>query len=175
MKHIVAICCIVLLITGCWGKTPSIDNKQWTFHTTPDKWNESRVFHSPFDDKWADRIIIKRIPAIEIKSEKIFSPNKAYWFSIIDPNYSKSMTRNVQIDIFNERDYHISLQLMEIGNYVLQTKWVNEKLLYVRTWWGRVLGFDLLFDVEKEQIIYKEFVNDGGIPFMQWQQAKIEE
>lgn len=33
-----------------------------------------------------------------------------------------------------------------------------------------VLGIDLLFDVEKEDILYIEESPAGGIPFLQWQQ-----
>ena len=171
MKNIILIIgCILLFFAGCRKKQSN--TQEWTFHTTPNKWEEPRIFHTPFDNERLARISIERIPTIEVESEKSFSPNGAYWFSVINPDYSKSMIRNVQIDIYNERDYLISLQLLEIGNYVIHTNWVNEKIIYVRAWWGRVLGVDLLFDVETEQIIYREFVNDGGLAYMQWQQAR---
>ncbi len=175
MKNVIFItCCVSLIVAGC-GKKHS-NTQDWTFHTTPDKWKESRVFQTPFDNHWADRINIERIPATEITSEKIYSPNEAYWFSttIIEPNSTNFMDRDVYLNIYNERDYLIKLNLLKVHRYNIHTTWINEKILYVRAWWGRVLGVDILFDVESEQIIYKEIVNDGGLAYIQWQQAKIE-
>jgi hypothetical protein len=79
----------------------------------------------------------------------------------------------LQVDIYNERDYLVTLDVRDIyANFKPRVEWINEKLLYVRLWWGRVLGVDFIFDVEKEQVICKDNINDGGIPFLQWQQAK---
>ena len=175
-KTILIISLFLLLFAGCKDKNASGNTEEhWSFHITPDKWEEPRIFQTPFDEQWADKISIKKVSLQNIEAEKIFSPNKAYWFSVIEPNSISSAIRDAQINIYTERDYMISLQLLEINHYQIRTNWINEKIVYVRAWWGRVLGFDLLFDVESEKIIYKENVNDGGIPFMQWQQERIEE
>jgi hypothetical protein len=175
MKYIfLIICCMSLLFVGC--RKNQSNTQQWTFHTTPDKWDESRNFHTPFDEQWANRISIEKIPTIEIGSEKTFSPNKAYWFYAQKPDTSKPGHYELIVDINNERDYLIRLKISDVyGNFIADAKWINEKLIYTEAWWGRVLGVNLLFDVESEQIIYKENVNDGGIYYLQWQKVKIEE
>jgi hypothetical protein len=175
-KIVLAISFVLLLLSGCKDKAASGNTeKEWTFHTTPDKWEKPRLFQTPFDEQWADRITIERVPLKNIEAEKTFSPNKAYWFYEQKPDTMKPGPYELSLDIYNERDYLIKLKIMEVyGNFITDAKWINEKIVYVRAWWGRVLGFDLLFDVESEKIIYKENVNDGGIPFMQWQQAKQE-
>ena len=174
-KIILIICFISLIFAGCKEKNASGNTEnEWSFHTTPDKWEESRIFQTPFDEQWADRISIERIPIKEFQNGKVFSPNKAYWFSVIEPNSVSSAIRDTQINIYNERDYILCIKLLELNHYQITTNWVNEKIVYIRAWWGRVLGFDLLFDAEKEMFIYKENVNDGGIPYIQWQQVKIE-
>ncbi|MBN1974807.1 MAG: hypothetical protein JW787_14295 [Sedimentisphaerales bacterium] len=176
MKRIILIICFIcLLFAGCKDKSTSGNTeKEWTFHTEPDKWEEPRIFQTPFDDHWADRISIKQIPMKESQSDKVLSSNKAYWFSVIEPNSISSAIRDAQINIYNERDYILCINLLQLNHYQITTNWVNEKIVYIRAWWGRVLGFDLLFDVEKEMFIYKENVNDGGIPYSQWQQVKVE-
>jgi hypothetical protein len=177
MKRIILIICFILLLfAGCKNKNASVNTQEeWSFHTTPDKWEEPRIFQTPFDESRADRIIIKRVSKKESEGDKIYSPNGAYWFSVIEPNFTNTAIRDVQINIYNERDYIISLELLEINHYQIETRWINEKLIYIDAWWGRVLGVNLIFDVELEKIIYKENVNDGGIPYSQWKQAKVEE
>jgi len=175
-KIILIICFISLIFAGCKDKNASVNTQeQWSFHTTPDKWDEPRIFQTPFDDHWAERISIEKISFQESQKDKVFSPNKAYWFSVIEPNSVSSAIRDAQINIYNERDYILCMKLLELNHYQITTKWINEKIIYIRAWWGRVLGFDLLFDVEIEKFIYKENVNDGGIAYLQCQQAKIEE
>jgi hypothetical protein len=46
-------------------------------------------------------------------------------------------------------------------------RWVNERLLYVQVWWGRILGSWYLIDVEAEKVVYREMVHSGEIPFQQ--------
>ncbi len=176
MKRIILIICFISLIfAGCKDKNASVNTQEeWSFHTTPDRWEEPRIFQTPFDDHWADRINIEKIPLKEIQNDKVFSPNKAYWFSVIEPNSISSAIRDAQINIYNERDYLLCIKLLELNHYQITTNWVNEKIIYIRAWWGRVLGVNLIFDVESEKIIYKENVNDGGIPYSQWKQAKVE-
>jgi hypothetical protein len=168
-------CCISLIVAGCGCGKKSGNTQDWTFHTTPDKWEEPRIFHTPFDKQWANRIGIERIPTIEVGSEKTISPNKAYWFYVQEPDTSKPAPYELIVDIYNERDYLLRLKISDVyGNFIADAKWINEKLIYAEAWWGRVLGVNLLFDVESEQIIYKENVHDGGIDYSQWQQAKTE-
>jgi len=40
-------------------------------------------------------------------------------------------------------------------------RWLNEKLLFGRVWWGRIYSTDFILDVEKEQFIYKQMAHYG--------------
>lgn len=174
MKTAFVIICCLLVGIGCAGKATSEKvSSGCRFHTTPDKWKDARVFHTPFDDTWSDRIMVRRTPLAQVANEKVFSPNKAYWYSVTEPDTMKPGPYKLQIDIYNERDYLVRLDMLNIyGNFKPHVKWINEKLLYVQVWWGRVKGMDLIFDVENEQVIHKENINYGIIPYLQWQQAK---
>jgi hypothetical protein len=136
------------------------------FHTTPDKWRAPRLFHEPLEavdshlaPPLVQRVRVERVPADAAPESRVVSPNKAYWFRAACP----------AIDIFNERAYlvRVSLAEAECGLQV-HARWINEKLLFVRVWWGRALGSDLIIDVEREKVLYHEAVNDGNLPFQQW-------
>jgi len=170
--YFVIILCFSLVV-GCNNTAVNNDtHKQWTFHTTPDKWEDSRIFQTPFDNRWDDRISISRQPFQELKGEKVYSPNKAYWY-IIEVAESTGQENIVKLYLFNERQYLIEITLLDkYLNFDENIKWLNEKLVFIRVFWGIRLGMDMIFDVEEELVIYKELVHDGSIPFLQWQQAK---
>lgn len=156
------------------------------WHTTPDKWKEERNFHSVFDAGYENRIIIGHKYIKNNIKNKIISPNKAYWFAakprplenlekdgLYGINFA-AFTPNKPIYVFNERNYLIEIKPSkdDPDYHLRKINWINEKLLYIEVWWGSVLGTYFIFDVEKEQIVIREMVNDGVIPFMQWQQVK---
>jgi hypothetical protein len=168
------------ILFGSFFLLMSINNvfsQQW--HTTPDKWKEPRMFHSEFDKNYENRIRISHAQIDEkillgknIK-ERNYSPNKAYWFVANFPDTMKPGPWSTEIRVFNERDYIIKIELVDYAaQYVTTTKWINEKLLYIELWWGRVLGTYFIFDAEKEKVVIREMVHDGGISFQQWQQNK---
>jgi hypothetical protein len=148
------------------------------WHTTPDKWQEGRIFHSKFENDFEGRIRISHTQLDKkilekIEKEKNYSPNKAYWFVVDSPDTMKPGPWSTEIRVFNERDSIIKIELVDhAATYVTSIRWVNEKLLYVQLWWGRILGTYFIFDVEKEKIVIKEMVYDGDIAFEQWQQNK---
>jgi hypothetical protein len=159
---------------GCDAKTTSEQvSSQWSFHTTPDKWKDARVFHKPFDKTWAERGILTTAPSETTGADKVYSPNKAYWFSVTGADCMTRAECDAEVTIYNERDYLLQLKISEMIYYPPKVTWTNEKLVHVRFWLGRVLGVDMIIDVEKEEIIYKEMMQWGGIAFQQWQQAKI--
>ena len=187
MSKIKQIVIITIVIAVCIPTVTKAENEshnistQWEGHTRPDKWEKARVFHTPIvqDSRhWhriKERISISRIELVQDSQQKVFSPHAVYWYftneDLPEPRQYKS---TFAINLFNERDYLVQLSFRDINkNYVKKVNWINEKLLYIQIWWGRVLGTYLIFDVEKEKIVYKEMVHDGGIPFLQWQQSKI--
>jgi len=141
------------------------------WHTSPDKWKEPRLFHRPFDEQFASRIVLDHcaIPAAARKPE--MAPNHAYWFALIRPDQTKIGPWDSDILVFTERDSLLRIRLRDILE-CHEVAWVNEKLLRIRVWWGRICATDLIVDVEQAQIVYKEMVWDGAIPFQQFQEAK---
>ncbi len=90
-----------------------------------------------------------------------FSPNKGY-FAIVDGGRPRAT-----ITIHAEKAHYIRISVSDLFG-ISDLKWVNEKLLFVRLWWGRVAGTDLIYDVEQETVVYEESVNDEYIAYQQY-------
>jgi hypothetical protein len=140
----------------------------WQWQTAPNKWKEPRKFQTPFEKKYDSYLSISHQPnAVTPVAQKIFSPNKAYWFAF------QALSQK-PILIFNEKNYLIQIALSKDDPdcYVDHLTWINEKLIYIEIWWGQVLGSSFIYDVERETMVYKDMINDGNLPFQQGQQNK---
>ncbi|MFQ3574188.1 MAG: hypothetical protein SNJ53_06100 [Thermodesulfovibrionales bacterium] len=149
----------------------------YQFHTTPDRWKEPRIFYGKFDKDLQGRIKISHIkPDINTDHKnRRYSPNNAYWFVVDDVDTTKPSPWTTQVRIFNERDYIISIVIKDYSaQYDMNAHWINDKLIYLQFWWGRVVGSYLIFDVEKEEVVIKEMFYEGGQVFQQWQKKKDE-
>ena len=142
------------------------------WHTPPDQWTEPRLYHSAFEKEYEKRILISRISKMDAAEEMVFSPNKAYWYSYERPDFKKPGPWSTTFHVFNERNDLIGIQLVDHSQYEPAARWINEKLLYIQVWWGRVLGSYLIFDVEKERVVIKEMIHDGQIPFQQHKESE---
>jgi len=138
------------------------------WHTPPDRWIEPRIYHTPFDEEFSGRVMVSKDTLFEPVVEKVFSPNGAYWFSRKAPEFSEEGPWNTSVWIFQEREYLLRISLLDHGNAQPDVKWINEKLLHIQVWWGKILGTSMIFDVEEENYIYKEMVHWGLIDFQQW-------
>lgn len=143
------------------------------FHTRPCRWEEPRVFHYPLDEDYEERLSVERVPKDELSledAEKKPSPHGAYWYRVDAADTSRPGPWTSHVYVYNER-VHLTRISFEDHNDPPQGAWINEKLLYLEVWWGRVLGTALIYDVEAERIIYREMVRSGTIPYRQAQQA----
>lgn len=157
---------MILLLGICTATGADTD-----WHTPPGEWNQPRIYHRPFDERFASQILLNRCAVPSMLPELKMSPNDVYWFAIISPNRTKNGPWHTDVLIDIERDYLLRIQFRDI-HYCRDIEWVNEKLLRIRVWWGRICATDLIVDVEQEQIIYKEMVWYGLVPYQQFQQAK---
>jgi hypothetical protein len=158
------------------------------YHTTPDKWEKPRIFHTPFDADYEERLTLSHQDLVDASLTKVRSPNGGYWAGIASDNLLETPTAkpdkfpshvkspDFAIYVFNERSAFLAIDIKgHDPRYVVRIRWINEKLLYIRVWWGRVLGTDMILDVETESMIFKEMIDEGGIAFQQgklWKQSK---
>jgi hypothetical protein len=132
----------------------------------PDCWNEARLVHQGHtdeDDPWRQNTTITSVTAAK-PAPGVFSPNKGYFFVVQDSGAS------ARVIIYAERDHLIQFAFSKLQG-LSHVKWVNEKLLFMRAWWGRIMATDFVYDVEKEKMIYTETVVDGYIALQQYRES----
>ncbi|WP_455378019.1 hypothetical protein [Petrachloros mirabilis] len=74
------------------------------------------------------------------------------------------------MNIYTEKDHLIQIKFSDLFG-LSQIQWINEKLLFMRPWWGKIVGTDIIFDVEQEAIIYTETVTDGSMAYYQFKDS----
>jgi hypothetical protein len=66
------------------------------------------------------------------------------------------------IEVFSTKGDPVSWRLEMVGlmdNARLQ--WVNEDLLFIQAWWGRIVSTDMIFEVSSGRFIYTKEANYG--------------
>lgn len=152
------------------------------YYTSPARWTEPRVFQTPFLSNYEERLVLDR--GIDVEAEPLtFSPNRAYWLAggsednwKLEPSgeiSSGTESPESSLLIYTERDSLLVVRIHDRHpNYGVSARWISEKLVLVRVFWGRVLGTDAIIDVEREEFVYREMVNDGVVPFIQFTQER---
>ncbi len=143
------------------------------FHTSPDKWPAPRIYHTGNNQYLEERMELSRIPYAGALPEGVVrSSNQGYGFVTRDLAPGEESEAALIIEVFNERPYLTRMVLSEpYRNFAPEVRWINQKLLYVEVWWGRLDGSYYIFDVEKEEVVIAETFHDGKIAFKQWREA----
>lgn len=126
---------------------------------------ESRVVHparSP-GDLWERNITITTRQSEKLKPGTL-SPNKGYMFVVEGSRPSE------HVIIYAEKDHLTDITFKELWG-LSEVRWVNDKLIFMRVWWGRIAATDMLFDVETEQVPYAEMVTDGAQAMQQYRES----
>jgi hypothetical protein len=130
----------------------------------PDCWNEERNFHSGESSQfWQAHTVFKIISGVALKPG-VYSPNKGYYFVAEDGRPNGAVT------IFAEKKYLIRIEFTELFG-LAEVKWISEKLLFMRPWWGRIAATDLIYDVEAEKVVYSENLTDGYLAYQQFRES----
>lgn len=163
MKTALGLATSILLVAGA----ASAQQAQ-SFHTPPACWTAPRITHGPWSEQPGERAAVVREKVAGGEGATwTLSPNGAYRFRKVDPDFSGPPPWNTRIVVDSEKPENVVVELKNHGNATAYAVWVNEKLILVRVWWGRVLGADLLVDVEKAEIVWKETTRGGDAPFEQ--------
>jgi hypothetical protein len=97
----------------------------------------------------------------------VVSPNRAYAYHLdFNPGGPASGASRVELLVFAERPYLVRLVAGDVSN-AIDDHWVSGKLLYLRLTLGRTQFLDLILDVERERIVYREAGDFGDLVFQQ--------
>lgn len=130
-------------------------------------WTEPRVFHEPFDVAFSECVTVVAGQPEAHTEGAVMSANRAYWFRLTGTGRQEPalmVSAGAAIWRISFKDTY--------RNFPIEVRWVNEKLLFFRVYWGRVAGSDYLFDAEVGKVIHREMVHDGTLLFQQAQAAK---
>jgi len=125
----------------------------------PDCWKESRYVHGQGDWEWKANVKVSQVKAPRLKNG-VLSPNKGYSFLFEGGRPDGKLT------IDAEKGHLIVIEFKELFG-LAEIRWVNEKLIFMRPWWGRIAATDLIFDAELEKFVWSESLVDG---YLAWQQ-----
>ena len=92
------------------------------------------------------------------------SPNKGYVFVV------EGTRPTARVTIYAEKDHLVDIRFIDLFG-LSDVRWLNEKLILMRPWWGRMAATDIVFDVEREKVIYTESVTDGTLAFQQYRES----
>ena len=141
------------------------------FHSSPYCWDEARTYAS--EELARIDVAIAQID-IDKGIEGTLSPNGAYEFDITGQSNGAHPEWRPRLLVFNERPYLLEIQFPSTKT-ISDAEWINENLIFVRLWRGRIAGSDFIIDVEKEAIVYQQPIRQGEIAFEQYKQCSEEE
>ncbi len=165
--------CCALLADGSFGE-------ERRYFTSPEHWDEPRMFHHAFDAWYESRLVVE--PAQSAEGDlRLVSPNGGYAIVVVAADWesengelqSRAFVPDLLLHIDRELESPLAIRLLDrYPNFYVSVRWVSEKLVFVRVWWGRVLGTDAILDVESGRFVYREMVQSGIGAFLQHQHLR---
>jgi hypothetical protein len=129
---------------------------------------QAKVRYKQPSDAIKAKIYLSSAPQRVILSKdlkKSLSPQGTQWFVEIDPDYAKTESpwnTTLYIGDSSNSAPHLRIEFNDHGN-TFSAHWINDKLLFVQVFWGRLASSDLIVDVEQKQFVYHEFAHYGEL------------
>lgn len=81
------------------------------------------------------------------------------------PDFTKSDPYITSIQVFSlsGEPHAWQLNFIDHGNNNVEIRWLNEELLFLRVWWGRIVSTDLIFQLSTGSFIYAREANYGQL------------
>jgi len=134
-------------------------------HPSLPKCGQAKVQYTPFDENYSKRIMLREAPIPGLSNaegDKEYSPQHTAWMSPDLPDYSRPGPWDTTIMVGNSAGSKVlQLTFQNHASGSVSIRWLNEKLLFGRVWWGRIYSTDFILDVEREQFIYKQMAHYG--------------
>jgi len=96
--------------------------------------------------------------AVHRRFEESRSPYRTAHALVSPPDFKQRgpWTTVVAVRGNQVRDLELLITIRDHGSGGVKLRWLNEKLIWFRIWWGRVIATDMLLDVETGHPIYFE-------------------
>ena len=93
------------------------------------------------------------------------TPQGTAWFAMREPDTTKPGPWSTSIDIIGNKARKVRLRV-RLGNHIsggVRANWLNEKLLWVQVWRGRIASTDMILDVDARRFIYRQDANYNSL------------
>jgi len=129
---------------------------------TPPKCEDRLVAYAPLGEHARSRISIER-PADPRRppvgpAARQQSPQGTRWLLVVEPDFTHPGPWDTTLAVFGNPTGAETLRVgfRDHGSSGVRATWLNEKLLFVQVWWGRIASSDLVLDVERGAPLYVE-------------------
>ena len=93
------------------------------------------------------------------------SPHGTASYIVREPDMTKPGPWVTIVDVFGNRARPIHLRI-RVSDHVspgVRTRWLNEKLLWLQAWRGRIVSLDAILDIETGRFIYEQDANYNSL------------
>jgi hypothetical protein len=92
--------------------------------------------------------------------------NGPRWLMEETPDTTRSGRWKTQLDIFDDfdADHFVRIELIDHVSGGVKYTWLNDKLLFVEVWWGRIACTDFILNTETRKFLY---IEDAFHPVLQ--------
>jgi hypothetical protein len=128
------------------------------YYEKPDGYALSRIHLKNMDTD-------SKLPFSLSSSLKEFSPQGTKHYIIQSPDFKEKGPWNTDIYVLGNRANPMKLKItfFDHGSGGVRAMWLNEKLLFVQVWWGRIVSTDLILDIDTSKWIYAQNANYSNI------------
>jgi hypothetical protein len=119
--------------------------------------DEARVKYGAHQPSGSEFQIAKAPPPLKPQAGTLKkSPHGTRWLNQEDPDFTKNGPWSTTITVADRNGDLWLLTFPQHGNEGIQSDWLNEKLLFLRLWLGRIVSLDMILDVDKGMLLYSE-------------------
>ena len=125
--------------------------------------SDQQVRYGPPGEAYRSRVRVERVPASASPGRTAppgasASPQGTVWFVQAEPEFTRPGPWRTTLTVTPRAAGVPGLvaTFADHASYGVKAHWLNEKLLFVEAWWGRVVATDLVLDVEGGKVVYAE-------------------
>ncbi len=132
------------------------------FPVTPPVCEDRLVSYAPLGERSRARIALERGTATARPpiggGARHESPQGTRWLVVVEPDFTHPGPWNTTVAVFGNPGGGelLRVEARDHGGGGVRTTWLNEKLLFVQIWWGRIASSDLVIDVERGALLSAE-------------------
>jgi hypothetical protein len=158
-----------LLVNGLLAVVSSIGGQQSTPSATCPEYD--RVAYSAPRKDWPGSIRVANVfgespvsPGVAGKDLR-WSPHGTASYTLREPDTTKPGPWTTVVEVFgNEaRSIHLRIRLTDHLSGGVRAHWLNEQLLWLQMWRGRIVSTDMILNVDTGQFIYEQDANYNSL------------